>query len=702
MNRLLRKLLLGFCWTAFLAATTLKATTWTVNSTADNASGSGTSGPLRYCINDAASGDTITFGVAGIITLTSGELVVGTSINILGPGPTTLAVSGNSTSRVFDVRSSTTASISGLTIENGSTNAPGGAVYNLGTLLMSNCVVMGSSSHGAPALAQAGIGGGIYNGGTMSLADCTVTNNFADYFVDGLAGLGGLGGSIYNAGALTLDSCVISSNWCADVLFGVGFGLPASGGGIYNTNSLTINLCTINNNHSGKGHDNAGDSQPGNGGAGGAVYNSGTLTVINSTANGNYTSGGGSGVQNGFPGGNGGSGGGFWNGGTLFMTGSTVSSNTCGNGGPGGPYTSPLPGGNGGFGGGVYNSGTLVLTNSTIVGNVCGNGGMGSNGSGLSPMIPNGGPGGAGGSGGGLCTAGTLTSACNTIYGNAGGTAGNGGNGVVIGANGGSGGNGGTGGYGGGVFNTGTMNLWNCTVASNSVVLGGAGGMGAVGTMTTGANGVAGAVGNGGGSANSNGVAQLLNTIVAENITAGTGPDLIGNFTSLGHNLIGNVTGGNGYIGSDLLNVNPQLDPLADNGGPTFTCALQATSPAIDAGDDAVLSAPYNLTTDQRGLPRKSGAHVDIGAYELQIPFAIVSASIQGSNMTIAWTAWGGSTNVLQATNGGPSGSYTDTFADIVASRAILPGTGTQGTNYTDTGGATNVPARYYRVRLVP
>jgi hypothetical protein len=45
---------------------------------------------------------------------------------------------------------------------------------------------------------------------------------------------------------------------------------------------------------------------------------------------------------------------------------------------------------------------------------------------------------------------------------------------------------------------------------------------------------------------------------------------------------------------------------------------LVGASPAIDAGDDAVTGPPLSLTTDQRGLPRLFGAHVDIGAYEAQ------------------------------------------------------------------------------------
>ena len=66
-----------------------------------------------------------------------------------------------------------------------------------------------------------------------------------------------------------------------------------------------------------------------------------------------------------------------------------------------------------------------------------------------------------------------------------------------------------------------------------------------------------------------------------------------------------NGTNGN-IVGSD-----PVLGPLADNGGPTFTHALLAGSPAIDAGDTLE-------PTDQRGEARPFGLADDIGAFELQ------------------------------------------------------------------------------------
>ena len=63
----------------------------------------------------------------------------------------------------------------------------------------------------------------------------------------------------------------------------------------------------------------------------------------------------------------------------------------------------------------------------------------------------------------------------------------------------------------------------------------------------------------------------------------------------------------------DLPNTDPLLGPLQDNGGPTQTHALQARSPAIDAGDNVGCPA-----ADQRGVRRPQGIACDIGAYEYE------------------------------------------------------------------------------------
>jgi hypothetical protein len=87
-----------------------------------------------------------------------------------------------------------------------------------------------------------------------------------------------------------------------------------------------------------------------------------------------------------------------------------------------------------------------------------------------------------------------------------------------------------------------------------------------------------------------------------------------GAVTSEGNNLIESATGGSGFVASDLLNVNPLLGLLQDNGGPTQTMALLPGSPAINAGNNALI--PAGVTTDQRGSPRIEGGTVDIGAFE--------------------------------------------------------------------------------------
>ena len=85
---------------------------------------------------------------------------------------------------------------------------------------------------------------------------------------------------------------------------------------------------------------------------------------------------------------------------------------------------------------------------------------------------------------------------------------------------------------------------------------------------------------------------------------------------------VGDITGANNLIvtsavtlPADTVRADPQLAPLANNGGTTQTHALSSTSPAIDAGNNAA-----NLPFDQRSMwsARVVGAAADIGAFELQ------------------------------------------------------------------------------------
>lgn len=78
-----------------------------------------------------------------------------------------------------------------------------------------------------------------------------------------------------------------------------------------------------------------------------------------------------------------------------------------------------------------------------------------------------------------------------------------------------------------------------------------------------------------------------------------------------------------------------------------------------------------------------------------------ISVAAQGSNMVVTWKTAGVRINVVQATKGSGVGGYSNSFQDISGPITInIPGD--TSTNYTDAGGATNRPSRYYRIRLGP
>jgi hypothetical protein len=67
----------------------------------------------------------------------------------------------------------------------------------------------------------------------------------------------------------------------------------------------------------------------------------------------------------------------------------------------------------------------------------------------------------------------------------------------------------------------------------------------------------------------------------------------------------------------------------------------------------------------------------------------------EGNNIRVTWQAAAAKTNALQFASGS---SYTTNFTDLF----VVTNTVGSVTNYVDVGGATNVPSRYYRIRLVP
>jgi CSLREA domain-containing protein len=170
--------------------------------------------------------------------------------------------------------------------------------------------------------------------------------------------------------------------------------------------------------------------------------------------------------------------------------------------------------------------------------------------------------------------------------------------------------------YGGGIYyygfnTTGTRSIVNSTISGNRANSGG-GGI-AIRSNDYSAeiyfNNVTITANQGSGIYTNTGTAYIQNTIIFGN----QGADLYGYFYSHGNNLIGN-TGGvtiDGDTTGNIINSNPQLGPLQNNGGLTSTHALLAGSAAIDVGNTATCAA-----TDQRSAVRPAGAGCDMGAYE--------------------------------------------------------------------------------------
>lgn len=188
---------------------------------------------------------------------------------------------------------------------------------------------------------------------------------------------------------------------------------------------------------------------------------------------------------------------------------------------------------------------------------------------------------------------------------------------------------------GGGIFNSGTATLLNCSLQSNSAA--GSGGAvfhaGGASPLTLAhctlyfnrSNNDNSGSETGGGIRQFSGPVSLRNTLLVENFegngSSALRADLAGAFTSSGFNLIsstGSATGFTNGVNGDQTGTTSSPLPervglSTDNGGPTITNALRGDSLCLDAGDDT--GAP---ATDQRGLLRRYGSGVDIGAYELQ------------------------------------------------------------------------------------
>ena len=388
---------------AVAGTSSLGAATLVVTTLSDSGPGS-----LRQAIADANPGDTITFGVKGTVSLTSGALVIDKSLAIEGPAPNKQAISGNQADRVFVIAGGA-ATIAGVTIRDGLAdgNSPilpstGGGILNLASVTLANAVVSGNqalgdlsqSPLGLPGLGQ---GGGVANFGVLAASDSASIGNLARG-ADGSSGPfapgDGGGGALVNWGASQVTGSAFTDNVCQGGSGCSGFFAGCVfGGAIGNFGILSVAASTFSRNQARAGNDNSGFAFSGaihtevfagpasltvsdrfehntaQGGPGGLGGNGGpglgggltsgdgaTLTVINTTVAHSRAHGG-----NGRAGG---AGGGGWGGGlmnllaTLRLEGATVTHNLAVGGGPGGQ----------GIGGGVNNYlGVFSFDGSTFI-----------------------------------------------------------------------------------------------------------------------------------------------------------------------------------------------------------------------------------------------------------------------------------------------------------------------------------------------
>jgi hypothetical protein len=587
--------------------TLLSPTTFTVNVATDNSgnpngAGTGTTGDLRYCIQQADlpqfAGSTIVFDSTVFnpfgnttIALSGGELQIAQSTTIVGvgAGPGHLTISGNGpnlnplgpqgASRVFDITSNSAAVIiSNMTINFGNAEPfyttlagnQGGDIFNSGNLTLTNCIVSNGTSNGNIGGPQ-GRGGAIFNATGSGATGATLTLNNTVVETSTATGSGGegLGGGIYNdirATVVLNTGSIVQSNSALG-----STGQDGQGGGIYNKGTLQLNgtskaSIVIQDNvaRGGDGFNGVNGTNPGGNagiggdGDGGGVFNTGAFTLQFVNFLGNQAIGG--------KGGTGGNG------------------RTSAKGGKGGD------GGNA-QGGGIFNAvGTLTVPNSVFgedsggqgnqaLGGNGGNGGNGGGGGGVGAGTNGnrGGDGGAAGNGGfakggAVANAGNDATFTNTSFtsslatAGAGGRGGNGGNGsaggnankgaVGIGGAGANGNIGGIGGdaVGGAVFNqSSNLSFANAPFAGN-VATAGAGGAGGVAgnaggggqgasTVTGGAGGKGGigGAGNTGGNAQGGGFYNLVGTVTVSN----------SNFTSNKAGISNQAISGNGGAGGD-------------------------------------------------------------------------------------------------------------------------------------------------------
>ncbi len=107
-----------------------------------------------------------------------------------------------------------------------------------------------------------------------------------------------------------------------------------------------------------------------------------------------------------------------------------------------------------------------------------------------------------------------------------------------------------------------------------------------------------------------------------------------------------------GFGAGQLSSTDPQLEPLADHGGPTDTAPPKLAGPARDQAGTCPGGG-----LDQRGAPAPSGAACDVGAAELSTDLAV---TLEASRADVA--PGGDVTYIARVTNNGPDAALATTL----------------------------------------
>jgi hypothetical protein len=118
------------------------------------------------------------------------------------------------------------------------------------------------------------------------------------------------------------------------------------------------------------------------------------------------------------------------------------------------------------------------------------------------------------------------------------------------------------------------------------------------------------------------------NPTIKNSILWGDGLDEIANSASTSTITQSIVKGGcpSGATCTFVINADPKLGPLQDNGGNTKTMALGTGSAALDMGNNSTCAS-----RDQRGVTRPQGPACDLGAFEVRMLSFVSAAAYDGT-----------------------------------------------------------------------